>query len=93
MKPTKVGLLDKKQRWTRAKKEYGLEMVKFYNKLKKKFKFEDEWFDNILDGWNETGLTRDIWEDGLYRIQDKIERKYNVSIEHEDDVVKIRCWS
>ena len=51
-----------------------------------------EMFEAAIDGWSEPGNVKDEWEHLIEDSQSKIQKKYKVIIEHEEDSIRISTW-
>ena len=83
--------LSKKQRVMRARWEYIKGVVCVWNKLKEKHDIDDGLLYELLENPCELD-PRPEWESELDKLREELEKKYNVCIEHEDDVVKCFAW-
>ncbi len=75
---------EKVENMEKARKEYSKEIQLIYKNIKKQFKVSDSKFQEALDCGEPESLV-DSWEDGLYKLQSKLEDKYKIfEIEHDD---------
>ena len=84
-------LLTTKQRVMRARWKYIKGMKEIWEKLKKKHDLTDDLLYDLITNSNELDLDK-IWEEELNKLRSRLEKKYNVCIEHNDDIVRCFAW-
>ena len=80
------------QRSHRARAEYIKGMLEIWNKIKKEKHVDDEIMFDEIDCNCDLGIGK-MWENLLEQLQSKLEKKYHVHIEHDDEFVKVFAWT
>ena len=84
----------KKGKLKEACKIYTGEATKLWNKLKKKYDFDEQTALTIIaDFWYEPDNAEEFeeeWNEGIDEIGNNIERRFNVLVEHEEELITVR---
>ena len=77
-----------------AHKIYSSEAMQLWNKLKKKYDFDEQTALTIVgDFWYEPDYAEEFmeeWMEGSDEIGNDIEKQFNVLVEHEEELITIR---
>ena len=83
--------LSTKQRVMRARWGYIKGMKEIWERLKKKYNLTDDLLYDLVTNPSELDLNK-IWEEELNKLRSRLEKKYNVCIDHDDDIVRCFAW-
>ena len=83
-----------KKKIIEAHKQYSKEVSEFWNKLVKKYEFDKQTALTIVgDFWYELDNAEEFeeeWNNGIDEIGNNIERRFNVLVEHEEELIIVR---
>ena len=84
--------MNARQRSMKARWEYIKGMNKIWEKIKKKYKIDDELLLDLFENPCELSPGEE-WDIELTKLAKKIEKKYHVYIDHQDDIIHVMAWS
>jgi len=76
----------------RAYGEYNNGLTKLWKGMLETYRYSHEFAFGILEGWNEEESAETFEEEWMAKadeLRDKIEKKYGVHIEHDDDFISV----
>lgn len=83
-----------KEKLKEAHKLYSSEATQLWNKLVKKYDFDEQTALTIVaDFWYEPDNAEKFveeWNEGIDEIGNKVERQFNVLIEHDEEMIIVR---